>query len=185
MNRNKALTLAGLAAVVLVLQACSGVTEDLGLGKQAPDEFTVVTKAPLILPPEFTLRPPQPGAPRPVEQQPTQMARNALGTSGAGAQYGNNSSSASGGETSLLNQAGAAGASSEIRAVLDRENTLLDEEDDTLINAIMFWKTEEPKGTVVDPKAENRRLQDNAAQGKDVGEGELVTIKKKDRGIFD
>jgi hypothetical protein len=193
-NRNKAIGLSGslrlsLQAVAIVagtaiLAACSGVKDDLGLGKQAPDEFTIVTKAPLILPPDFTLRPPEPGAPRPVGMKPTEMARTALVTSGSGAQYGNDNASASTGESSILNQAGAAGASSEIRSVIDRENALLAEEEDTFINSIMFWKKDEPKGTIVDATAESKRLQDNAAQGKDSSEGDLITIKKKDRGLF-
>lgn len=194
MNGNRAIGLSGslrlsLQAVAFVvgaaiLAACSGVKDDLGLGKQAPDEFTIVTKAPLILPPDFTLRPPEPGAPRPVGLKPTDMARSALVTSGSGAQYGNDSSSASSGESSILKQAGATGASSDIRAVIDRENTLLAEDEDSFINSIMFWKKDEPKGTIIDAKAESKRLQDNAAQGKDSSEGELITIKKKDRGIF-
>jgi Protein of unknown function (DUF3035) len=193
-SRNKAIGLsgslrlttrvAGFFAAAAILAACSGVKDDLGLGKQAPDEFTIVTKAPLILPPDFTLRPPEPGAPRPVENQPTQMARTALVTSGAGAQLGNNATSASSGETSILNQAGAAGASSEIRSTIDRENALLAEEEDTFINSIMFWKKDEPKGTIVDAKAESKRLQDNAAQGTDGSGDDLIVIKKKDRGIF-
>jgi hypothetical protein len=180
------LSLQAVAFVVgaAILAACSGVKDDLGLGKQAPDEFTIVTKAPLILPPDFTLRPPEPGAPRPVGLKPTDMARSALVTSGSGAQYGNDSSSASSGESSILKQAGATGASSDIRAVIDRENTLLAEDEDSFINSIMFWKKDEPKGTIIDAKAESKRLQDNAAQGKDSSEGELITIKKKDRGIF-
>ena len=35
------------------------------MSKRAPDEFAVVRRAPLIVPPDFDLRPPDPGAPRP------------------------------------------------------------------------------------------------------------------------
>ena len=34
----------------------------LGFEKSAPDEFAVVKRAPLTLPPEYGLRPPRPGA---------------------------------------------------------------------------------------------------------------------------
>ena len=53
------LTTHGIAALalVLVLSSCEGLKKQIGLAKSAPDEFTVVTKAPLILPPDFTLRP--------------------------------------------------------------------------------------------------------------------------------
>ena len=52
------------AAVLSALGGCSGVSESLGFAKQSPDEFAVVRNAPLTLPPDYTLRPPQPGAPR-------------------------------------------------------------------------------------------------------------------------
>ena len=67
------------ATLPLALAACEGVKQELGMTKQAPDEFAVVaSKAPLVVPPEFTLRPPRPGAPRPQEPQPAETARNAL-----------------------------------------------------------------------------------------------------------
>jgi len=48
----------------------------------------------------------------------------------------------------------------------------------------MFWRVKEEPGTALDAREEKRRLQDNAAQGKPVNEGEVPVIKKKDRGIF-
>src|SRR5690554_5294054 len=50
---------------------------------RAAGEFTVVKRAPLSLPPEYALRPPEPGAPRPQEPSPTAQARQqVLGTGG-------------------------------------------------------------------------------------------------------
>ncbi len=164
----------------LILSACSGVREQFGLVKNPPDEFSVVTKAPLIVPPDFTLRPPEPGAPRPTERQPTQMARNALVSSGASSGSG----SVSTGEGSLLRQAGAETASNDIRQVIDRENTILAEKEDTLIRKIMFWRKDGPSGVALDARAESKRLQDNSAQGRPATEGDVPIIKKKDRGIF-
>ena len=46
--------------------------------KVTPDEFRVVTKAPLVVPPDYALRPPAPGEPRPQELQPESAARTAL-----------------------------------------------------------------------------------------------------------
>ena len=67
------------ATLPLALAACEGVKQELGLTKQPPDEFAVVaSKAPLVVPPDFTLRPPRPGAPRPQEPQPAEAAKNAL-----------------------------------------------------------------------------------------------------------
>jgi hypothetical protein len=54
------------------------VREAAGVAKLAPDEFTVLTKAPLIVPPDYNLRPPQPGAADRNVNSPADMARNAL-----------------------------------------------------------------------------------------------------------
>ncbi|RYE94373.1 MAG: DUF3035 domain-containing protein [Oxalobacteraceae bacterium] len=56
-------------AGVLGLGACSGdeLTRTFGLTRDAPDEFQVTTRAPLSMPPDFSLRPPRPGASRPQE----------------------------------------------------------------------------------------------------------------------
>jgi hypothetical protein len=58
--------------------ARGSVQDALGLGKRAPDEFAVVKRAPLIVPPEFDLRPPDPGAPRPNIGRTSDQARVAL-----------------------------------------------------------------------------------------------------------
>ena len=49
----KKLLLPSICSVVLLLGACSGVKEELGLTRNSPDEFTVVKRAPLTLPPEW------------------------------------------------------------------------------------------------------------------------------------
>lgn len=52
------------AKLVLVLTAvamlggCSGIGKALGFSKRPPDEFDVLARAPLVVPPDFNLRPP-------------------------------------------------------------------------------------------------------------------------------
>ncbi len=58
MRREVMLRFSLIAAVIMALSACSGVKKQLGLTKQSPDEFKVVARAPLSLPPDFSLRPP-------------------------------------------------------------------------------------------------------------------------------
>ena len=68
-----------LGAVLLALTACGGtVQESLGLGKRSPDEFQVVRRAPLILPPDYSLRPPEPGSPGPAAQDTASQAEQIL-----------------------------------------------------------------------------------------------------------
>ncbi len=70
--------LAAIAGIGLALAGCQSVREATGVAKLAPDEFTVLTKAPLIVPPDYNLRPPQPGAPDANVGAPSELARNAL-----------------------------------------------------------------------------------------------------------
>jgi hypothetical protein len=49
----------------------------------------------------------------------------------------------------------------------------------------VFWRDPEPYGDVVDPAAEQKRLQENAALGKPVTEGETPTIVRKQRGMLE
>jgi hypothetical protein len=78
--------LVGVMLAAGALGGCGEVRRSLGMEKRAPDEFAVVTRAPLSLPPDYSLRPPEPGAPRPQEQASTVAARAAVfgGTAPAG-----------------------------------------------------------------------------------------------------
>ena len=73
-----------LLASLLGVAACSGdeLTRTFGLTRDAPDEFQVTTRAPLSMPPDFTLRPPRPGAARPQE-----LSAAAAGRGGAVARH--------------------------------------------------------------------------------------------------
>jgi len=43
------------------LSGCTTTSKALGLTKDAPNEFNILTKAPLVVPPEYNLRPPRVG----------------------------------------------------------------------------------------------------------------------------
>ena len=52
-----------LALAAATLTGCAGIGKALGSGKNPPDEFAIATKAPLVVPPEYALRPPKPAPP--------------------------------------------------------------------------------------------------------------------------
>ncbi len=54
------------------------------MDKVGPDEFAVESRAPLTIPPDYDLRPPQPGASRPQETTAAEKARRAIDTAGPG-----------------------------------------------------------------------------------------------------
>lgn len=62
----------GLAG--LTLAGCGGG----GLDRARPDEFAVARRAPLVVPPDFALAPPSPGAPRPQEADSSTQALEAM-----------------------------------------------------------------------------------------------------------
>src|SRR5579872_7399636 len=73
LNALLALSLAGAA-----LSGCDSLRKAAGLNKKSPDEFAVTTKAPLVIPPDFNLRPPMPGAPPTNTLDPSSNAEIAL-----------------------------------------------------------------------------------------------------------
>ena len=73
-----------LLLLPLLLTACGTVRETLGIeANTGPDEFDVATAPPLSIPPDFNLRPPEPGAPRPQNINPADTARELLTGSAA------------------------------------------------------------------------------------------------------
>lgn len=85
-------------ALALALSACGGGNF---LNREKPDEFAVSRAAPLVIPPDFGLTPPKPGAPRPLEVDSQGQALRALFGEGVRA------APKSGSEQNLLNQSGA------------------------------------------------------------------------------
>jgi hypothetical protein len=67
-----------------MLAGCTDFRQMLGIDRVGPDEFAVESRAPLTIPPEFDLRPPQPGAPRPQEATAADKARKVIDTAGPG-----------------------------------------------------------------------------------------------------
>ena len=64
-----------VSASALLLAGCGGG----GLfNRSRPDEFAVQRQAPLVVPPDFALTPPSPGAPRPSDASTAQQASTAL-----------------------------------------------------------------------------------------------------------
>ncbi|PKP98448.1 MAG: DUF3035 domain-containing protein [Alphaproteobacteria bacterium HGW-Alphaproteobacteria-15] len=66
-----------LAGASAMLAACGGGGNGV-FNRERPDEFAVQRQAPLVVPPDFTLTPPTPGAPRPSEGAASEQALEAL-----------------------------------------------------------------------------------------------------------
>lgn len=171
------------------VSACSSdLKSTFGLNKRAPDEFAVPTRAPLSLPPDYSLRPPEPGAPRPNQTTAREEAervvfrrepeRVALDQEAA-------KRGLSQGEAALLSEANALETDPTIRATINRESAALIVTDDKFSDKLMFWRDPETSGTLVDAKAESERLRENDALGKTSVDGETPTIQRRKKALLE
>jgi Protein of unknown function (DUF3035) len=71
-------------AGALLMAGCTDFKRSIGLEPTMPDEFAVESRAPLTIPPDFDLRPPSPGAPRPQEKSADQQAKDVMAEAGPG-----------------------------------------------------------------------------------------------------
>jgi hypothetical protein len=162
MSTNRVMTAVILSAAALAVTACGGTKQALGLTKVTPDEFRVVTKAPLVVPPDYALRPPAQGEPRPTELQPESAARQVL----LSARQGENRSE---GEKLLVARAGADRADPLARYVVDDEFGDIAYKDKSFADHILFWRKDKSatasaapgaqQSAAIDPAAEAARLQ--------------------------
>lgn len=172
---------------VVVLGGCEQTKSIFGLSKRSPDEFAVYSRAPLSLPPDFALRPPEPGSDRPQRVMPRDDAQSALtgkrSTAGKTANEAANSKDP--GLQALLRQLQAANPDPNIRAEIDRETSILAIESTTFTDKLLFWRDKEPFGTAVDPAKEAKRLQEAKALGQPLNEGNVPIISRKKKGAFE
>ena len=178
------------SAVILVfgLSACSGVQKQLVGEKSSPDEFRVASQAPLSLPPDFRLRPPEPGAVRPQSGTTTQQARQSvfrLNSAGTPSRVYGAEGRQSAGEQALVSRVGSQRVDPKIRQIVDLETDQINEESGSLLETLIFWRDEEPSGTLVDASAEAQRLRLNRSLNRPVNAGETPTIKRRERGLLE
>lgn len=174
-----------MVLAAFTLSACENARDAIGIGKQSPDEFAVVTRAPLSMPPDFGLRPPRPGAERPQEKKITDSARDLLVKSTGAQVPGQQALATSKGESALLAKAGATNADPSIRRKINRESSILATENDSFADRLIFWQDKPPPGTIVDAAAEQQRLRENAGLGDAPTKGRSPKIVRKPKGWFE
>jgi hypothetical protein len=102
-----------IACGLVLAAGLAGCAGSKGIGG-GPNEFEVAREAPLVIPPDFTLKPPQPGAARPQEVDPSREALAAM--------FGG-PAARSAGETAALNAAGQDAADPGIRSEVGDPDT--------------------------------------------------------------
>ena len=184
MAKKRAMALRHLVPSLALLAACAAlggcgdeIYRDLGLIHDAPDEFSVTTRAPLAMPPDFSLPPPRPGAPRPQEQSERQKAEQALVPQMA---LGGPPAANSPGQQALVQAAGPP-APGDIREEVNAQ-AQQDRPHEGLVDRLMFWREPTPPGIVVDPQKEAQRLRENSALGQSPEIGDTPIVQPRKRG---
>lgn len=172
-----------VVALGLALAACEGLKDTLGWNKQSPDEFVVVTRAPLTLPPDFTLRPPMPGAHRPQRKTVQEQAKASL--YGAKPQAPVTVAAPSKGEQALLERANAAKVRPGVRLILEEEKALEAQANEALVDTLVFWRATQAPGAVRDTSKATQRPAPARAEGKSPDSGETAVIERREKTIFD
>ncbi|WP_395644783.1 DUF3035 domain-containing protein [Terricaulis sp.] len=172
----KPIVLVAIMAAAAATTGCSSLSRAVGAQKVSPDEFRVVTRAPLTLPPDYSLRPPRPGEPRPQELEPDAEARAALFGSDVAQQ-------ASQGERSLVTAAGAQSVDPDIRDTIDFESQGVVRRNEGFVDRLLSFRGADADAAApLDAAAEERRLAEQESIRRATGGGR-VTIER-DRGGF-
>lgn len=146
--------LATVAMVAILLAGCGGsLQRSLGLERPVPDEFAVVRRAPLTMPPSLTL--PEPGS-RPAPRQDVAVAaREALV-----GKTPEQPATLSPGERALVAAVRAEADPDIRRRLLEESSEFVDLDRNSFLFVLGFQKPMfEPKGEPLDPVAEAERLQ--------------------------
>ena len=178
-NKNNILLMAVLFVAVPALSACSDVKQEMGVGRNSPDEFQVVQRAPLTLPPDYALRPPGDiSEAQPAAEAAAQAKTTLLGKTETPAVEG-------AGEKTLQDKLGVASAEPNIRKLIDEDNGYIALNSRPVAEKLIFWDDEGPTvndmpSSVVDPVKEAARIKANQAAGKPVNDGTIPVIEKKE-----
>ncbi len=163
-------TILVIGGALLSLTACGGdIKSTLGMRKDAPDEFVVISNPPLKEPPEFNLNAPRSSHFADISEQGIISESSADDLSPS--------------DKSFLSCIGNSGNST-TKAMIDHEHTTKQLEHNskggvrkTLSN--LRGENEDP---VIDPIAESARIKDNIAGGKPIHEGK---VKEKSKSTLD
>ena len=172
----RAMTLVAVIAAASAASGCGGISRAVGAAKVSPDEFRVVSQAPLTLPPDYSLRPPRPGEPRPQELQPTDEARASL--------FGQDiAASASPGERTFVTDAHADSVDPIIRDQVDFESQGVVRRNQGFVDRILaFGQASPATAAPLDAAAEQQRLADEDSIRRATGGGPVVI--QRDSGGF-
>ncbi|MEO1658355.1 MAG: DUF3035 domain-containing protein [Pseudomonadota bacterium] len=165
-------------AILPLVAACVGGSTT----KRTPDEFAVITKPPLTVPPDYALRPPRPGELRPQTLSSAERTQQLL--------LGDRSSEPpSDGELQLIQSVGALSVDPSIRDLLNAENGSIASKNASLANRILFWRVvdgevDDSEARLNAPDREAWFAQRQRSIESAIGEDAEVVIAKDPGGVL-
>jgi hypothetical protein len=149
----------------------------------------------LILPPDYGLRPPDPGQSRPGVDTPSERARTSLtggplqetpdaGQEVVSAAFDAGGAAASSGERALVAEATPTPVDPDIRRRIAEENMELAQVEQALFTRLVEWREPQTLGAVIDPVAESERIRANRAAGKPLTEGDSPVITQRRQSVL-
>ncbi|MCP4329051.1 MAG: DUF3035 domain-containing protein [Alphaproteobacteria bacterium] len=167
----------------LVLAGCGDLTKAIG-SLEGNSDLTGIKSPPLSLPPDYNLRPPDPGGRGSPNRQNVDQARQSVFginepgvvNSGAGAGTALNTNQRSAGESALLSKANASTKADQgIRSEVDEETEEIKESEAGFVDKILKWEEDGGEG-------ENPQEEDGL---KSIIAGEQKPVIKRKGGLFD
>lgn len=186
---------------MMALSACSSgtVRDTLGLSSPSPDEYRVVSRPPLSVPPQFNLLPPSATAQSPNMLPADKQAQSLItgndasrasaqtlkpGTADTAVIPVTTGSASTSAESAFLKSAGADKADPTVRDHLVEEHIVQqDKKQESSWWDVMSSDTA-PKETIVDANKESQRIKTDTDAGKPVTEGDTAVVKQKDTGVL-
>jgi hypothetical protein len=192
-SRLRPLRLLPALALASLLAGCGGgLARTFGFARHAPDEFAVTTQPPLSMPPDYAIRAPQPGAPRPQTVSAAAAAQAALGIAATGiaatgtaatgtaatqAALGTAPAANSPGQQALLAQAAkAAGTATGPQVAVPPGSGT------SFAKRLLFGGPDTGSTRLVNAPAEAARLRHNAALGESATSGATPSIRPASGG---
>lgn len=175
--------------LLLSVAACnsSDVKSTLGLKKHSPDEFMVMSRPALTVPPQFDLPAPVDAGITPPKDFSSNKAKQALFGTATPTTSKNNTA-----ENALLAKAGAANTKDNIRQLIEEDeraaqNIPANAEEEPGFFKRMFKPItlDEKPDPIVNPQAEKDRIKEDQAQGTQVDGSQTPTIQPKGESVLD
>ena len=156
--------------LILTINACSSVRESAGVTRRSIDEFQVVENPPLVIPPDFTLTPPDQLEEKNIDNIESELAEEILfGLDDNKTQTQKQLSTMS----QILSEVDTLDASPSIREEIDKEFS------QELQTSEIFQDNWESEIQILDAIKESERIRNKKFKNESIAEGEIPTESKK------